>query len=334
MQRVQPQKKAPDWLIHSTWLTVLWDIFMEFAVRFARIALTVTMMYSVALSLPSLKLSTLHPRLTFAMFLLQIFALEAGGQGLATLASQLEDSAKKDEGLLLQAVKVRRLSNELTALLVASLVWASIQNIFSIPDNTLSKIIELIFMIVRTYYTVRYSRMTHSNHDSISSNEEIEQLKLENERLKNERLERERLERERLERERLERERLEREKKEEILQIEAQTNKRRYSSGKTAYLQAPNTLNTADTADTVIESVEIPPRLKIYLESIQGAKRKTKVAAAFMLYLKVTNKKMSVFQISALLDISVGTVSGVYSLDIQKLKEILENDTPPGLEEN
>src|ERR1051326_4998598 len=142
------------YLAHSEYITSFTNWFMVLIGRATEIVLYATVLYSSAQLYPGVKPPA---RLSLAVFLIQMGALDVGGLALSKLAKQ----ARKDnnpEG----AEAAVRLSHWLIGIMLAGVVTIGLEHALPFPLPTFITIpIDVVLVVARSICAVLYGRVVH-----------------------------------------------------------------------------------------------------------------------------------------------------------------------------
>lgn len=169
VQIQQPQEKEGKaqraWFhfVRSNYVTWFTDWFLVLGGKSAQIVLVITTLYMSAELYPGVNLPD---PLNIAMFIIQMFALDVGGMGLASLSRQARTDGNP-EG----ANKAQRLSTLLIGVMIAGIVTVCLeQAIGHIPHlskdahdwiDAIKLIIELTLVVTRAFCAVLYGVAIH-----------------------------------------------------------------------------------------------------------------------------------------------------------------------------
>lgn len=159
-------KRAWHHFVESNYLTWFTDWMMKFGGKGAHSVLIITTLYMSAELYPGV---SLPPELNLTVFLLQMFMLDIGGLGLATLARQARGHGNT-EG----ATHASRLSKFLIAIMIAGIVTVCAEQAVSGFDfgkdaqnwiNVIKIIIEVSLVVARAFCAVLYGVVIHALQD-------------------------------------------------------------------------------------------------------------------------------------------------------------------------
>ncbi|WP_136626717.1 hypothetical protein [Tengunoibacter tsumagoiensis] len=146
--------------VESIYITHMWSWFMNLVTRLVQPVLFVTVMYSIGETYPNFPKINIHgASLSLIMFLSQNAALDLGSFGLPGLAR-----AAQAKGLISEdsATAAIALSKNLFYVMMANLVWGAVQRVIpGMPDSVIL-IISLIFIVIRSYFALEYSKVVHA----------------------------------------------------------------------------------------------------------------------------------------------------------------------------
>ena len=163
------------YLAHSEYITSFTNWFMGLIGRATEIVLYATVLYSSAQLYPGVKLPA---RLSLAVFLIQMGALDVGGLALSKLAKQ----ARKDnntEG----AEAAMRLSHWLIGIMLAGVVTIGLEHALPFPLPSFVTIpIDVALVVARSICAVLYGRVVHelktdaAEHETNEGSQQVDAL--------------------------------------------------------------------------------------------------------------------------------------------------------------
>lgn len=139
----------------SSWITAVWEWFLSLATRAIQPVLFLTVMYNLASTYPGVK--TPGPTYDLGVFIAQNAALDIASFGLPGLAMQAMQEGN-EEG----AYEARKLAKHLFYIMIANLVWGGVEHVLTSIDGNIKLFIALAFVILRSFYAIKYSQVIHA----------------------------------------------------------------------------------------------------------------------------------------------------------------------------
>ncbi len=175
-----------DHFIRSNYVTWFTDWLLGFGGKSAHIILTATMLYMSAQLFPGVNTPD---ALDLTVFLVQMFALDMGGMGLASLARQA-----RAEGNETGADKAQQLSRWLIGIMIASIVAVCLEQAVhhilhenkeaQVYIDAIKIIVEVILVVARAICAVLYGPVIHAlNEGATTYQQDMQNLQQENENL-------------------------------------------------------------------------------------------------------------------------------------------------------
>jgi hypothetical protein len=148
-------QKAKHIFSTSSWITAMWEWFLSLATRAIQPVLFLTVMYNLASTYPGVK--TPGPAYDLGVFIAQNAALDIASFGLPGLARQALQEGNK-EG----ANDAHKLAKHLFYIMIANLVWGGVEHVLTSIDGNVKLFIALAFVILRSFYAIKYSQVIHA----------------------------------------------------------------------------------------------------------------------------------------------------------------------------